>query len=93
MRTIANIGLGLNSIGEFKQAIPYFLNALSLNPNGQELWKYLERACTLSGSEELLEKARMRDLSLFRNEFNLITPETLPKPSLEKLYVNDILNR
>ncbi len=92
MRTLANIGLGFNSKGEFRQALPYFLNALVLNPQAVHIWKYFERACTLINREDLLGLAQKQDPNIFRGEFRLITVDTLPKPSMENLYTNEVLN-
>jgi hypothetical protein len=39
---------------------------------------------------DLVEKLELKDLSLFKNEFNLINPNNLPKPSLERLYSNPL---
>ena len=41
---------------------------------------------------DLVEKMNFNDPNLFRDEFNLIIPDNLPKPNLERLYENEIWN-
>jgi len=39
---------------------------------------------------DLVDKLDRNDLSLFKPEFNLIDPNNLPKPNIERLYANPI---
>ena len=88
VRTLANIGLGYNSMGEYEQAIPYFLNALILNKDAHHIWKYLERAVSLSGKQDLLDKIQHRNPDMFRSDYKLISVEELPKHG--KILVDEI---
>ena len=67
VRTIANIGLGYNSIGRYEEAMPYFLNALVLNPSAKGIWKYFRRSCNLGNRDDLLEKSFTEDANNFRD--------------------------
>jgi len=39
---------------------------------------------------DLVEKLELNDFNLFKPEFNLLDPNTLPKPNLERLYTNPL---
>lgn len=92
VRTLSNIGLGFNNVRRFNEAVPFFLNALQLNPKAVHLWDNVKRSFMNTNRFDLLEKCNRRDPNLFRDEFVLMDPKNLPKPSLEKLYENPLLN-
>ena len=41
VRTLANIGLAHRSMGNYADSMPYFLNALILNPQATHIWTYI----------------------------------------------------
>jgi len=41
VRTMANIGLAHRSMGNYGESMPYFLNALLLNPQATHIWSYI----------------------------------------------------
>ena len=41
---------------------------------------------------DLIERLEMRDPQLFKDEFLLVDPKNLPKPSMDRLATQDILN-
>lgn len=79
VRTLANIGLGYNNIASFKEAAPYFLNALLLNPEAHHIWDYVRRSFFNMNRFDLVEKINLRDPNAFRDEFQLIDLNNLPK--------------
>ena len=41
---------------------------------------------------DLLDKLSIMDPSQFKNEFKIIDPNNLPKPTLDRLFQNNILD-
>ena len=92
VRTFVNMGIAQNNAKEFNNAATCFLNALILNPKASHIWNYLRTSFVQLNNIELLEKMQDRNPDAFRDHFQLIDPKTLPKPSLQKLYDNPLLN-
>ena len=69
VRTLANVGLGLHNIAQYQQAVPYFLNALILNPRASHIWDYVRRSLFYLNRYDLIEKLNLRDPNMFRDEF------------------------
>ena len=42
---------------------------------------------------DLVEKLKLNDISLFGDEFMLLDPQNLQKPSLDRLYANEIFQK
>ena len=91
VRSIINYGLAKNRLGDFKAAANCFLNALVLNPNVSHVWTYLRQSLLKMDRFDLIEKLEARDPSLFKAEFLLVDPKCVHKPSLDRLYSQDIL--
>lgn len=92
MRTIVNLGLAKNRLNDFKEAANCFLNALILNPNVTHVWTYLRQSFMKMQRFDLIEKMEMRDPSAFKDEFLLVDPKNIQKPSMDRLATQDILN-
>lgn len=91
---MANIGLAYRSQGLYRESLPFFLNALSLNPHAGHIWQYVRSSCLQLGRLDLLELVNNRDPNAFRGEFpDLINPTQLPKQNLERLYDNEIWSK
>ena len=69
VRTLANIGLAHRSRTQFPESIPYFLNALLLNPKADHVWKYVRSSFLQMNRLDLVEKINFKDPNLFRDEF------------------------
>ena len=86
VRTIVNLGLAHNRMQDLKSAANCFLNALVLNPNVTHVWNYLRNAFVKMNRFDLLEKLEARDPYMFKDEFLLVDPKNMDKPSTERLY-------
>ena len=76
------------------ESLPYFLNALVLNPSASHIWSYIRSSCLQMNRLDLLELVNNRDPNLFRGEFpDLIDPARMPKQNLDRLYDNEIWNK
>ena len=69
VRTLANIGLAHRSIGQYNESMPYFLNALLLNPQAIHIWGYIRSSCLQMNRLDLLEMVNAKDPNGFRGEF------------------------
>jgi peroxin-5 len=49
--------------------MPFFLNALLLNPQATHIWSYIRSSCLQMNKLDWLEKVNMKDPNLFRSEF------------------------
>lgn len=74
VRTLANVGLGYNNVSRYSEAVPFFLNALLINPKADHIWEYLRRSLVNMNRFDLLEKCGKRDPNLFRTEYTLCDP-------------------
>jgi hypothetical protein len=74
VRTLANVGLGFNNVSRYSEAVPYFLNALLINPKADHIWEYLRRSLVNMNRFDLLEKCSKRDPNLFRTDYTLCDP-------------------
>lgn len=92
IRGIANIGLAHNNLTDFKAAANCFLNVLMLNPKLEHVWTYVRTAFLQMNRWDLLEKLESRDPSLFADEFILVDPKNIQKPSMDKLYSNELFH-
>lgn len=92
VRTMANIGLAHRTQARFEDSVPYFLNALVLNPNASSVWRYLRSSFLQMNRMDLVEKLNLRDPSVFRGEFSFVMPNMMMKPTLERLYEHPIWN-
>eukprot|EP00347_Sterkiella_histriomuscorum_P009094 403342540 len=92
VRTLANIGLAMRNRFKFEESVPYFLNALVLNPQAEQVWRYLRSSFLQMNRPDLVEKANFKDANLYRDQYTLIQPGTLPKPNLERVYNHEIWN-
>lgn len=73
--------------------MPLFLNALILNPQADQIWRYLRSSFLQMNRPDMVEKANFKDANLYRGEYpGLIVKGNLPKPNLERVYNNDIWN-
>jgi len=61
-----------------------------LNPKLDHVRVYIKQAFLQMNRFDLVEKLERNDFSLFKPEFDLIDPNNLPKPDLERLYSNKI---
>ena len=90
---MVNIGLAYRNLGEFPESIPYFLNALILNPSATHIWNYARSSFLQMNRLDLVEKMNFKDPSSFRDEFMILPgPDALPKPRLDRLDDNEIWN-
>ena len=85
MRTLVNIGLANDNQARFDEAITSFLNALLLNPKAEHIWSYVRRSMVQSGKFELLEKLQQRNPLVFKDTYNLLDPQHLPKQNMDNL--------
>jgi len=86
VRTWANLGIAYSNKMDYKRAANYFLCALSLNPNATHIWRYLDSAFSSMRRYDLVAKARKSmNVADFKDEFDIVTRETLPQPSAEGL--------
>ena len=90
VRTISNIGLAHRSAGRYAESIPYFLNALLLNPRAIHIWQYVRSSFRQMDRFDLDEKAGKLDPNAFRDEFPLIDPARLPPKKFDGLLDNPI---
>jgi hypothetical protein len=91
---MANIGLAHRSQGRYMESLPYFLDALILNPHANHIWNYIRSSCLQMNRLDLLEKINDKDPNSFRGEFpGLLDPTRLPKQNLDRLYENEIWNK
>ena len=81
VRLYVNIGVAYLRKKNYFKAIEYFLNALILNPNAANLWKYLEQAIKATNRPDLKEKMKHKDPYKYSNDFTLVDPENLPRPA------------
>jgi Flp pilus assembly protein TadD len=86
VRTMANIGLAYRTLTRFEESVPYFLNALVLNPHASSVWRYIRSSFLQMNRMDAVEKLNLKDPNVFRSEFPMITRDQLPKPNLERLY-------
>lgn len=93
VRTIVNLGLAHNNVADFKSAANCLINALILNPHLTHVRTYLQTAFIQMKRYDLVEKLKLNDLQLFKDEFMLIDPNNLQKPSLDKLYANAVFQK
>ena len=63
-----------------------------LNPQAEHLKQYLHAAFIQMKRFDLVEKMKMGDMTVFKDEFDLIDPNNLRKPSLDKIYEHDIFH-
>ena len=89
-RCIINIGLALNNSADFHGSANYLLNGLILNPRLDHVRVYLKQCFLQMNRFDLLEKLEENDLRAFSSEFQLVDPNNLPKPNLERLYSNPL---
>lgn len=76
------------------ESMPYFLNALLLNPQASHIWNYIRSSCLQMNRLDLVEKINDKDPNLFRAEFpQLVDPSRMPKQNLDRLYENEIWNK
>ncbi len=91
VRTMANIGLAYRNLFSYPESIPFFLNAILLNPKADHIWNYVRSSFLQMNRLDLVEKMNYKDPNMYRNEFpNLINPALIPKSNLERLYDNEI---
>ena len=86
VRTWANIGIAYCNQDQFEIAAGKFLNALALNPNADHIWQYLHSCFWSLKQFDKSEMTKKKNVELFRSDFDIINPEMLPKPSMEKLF-------
>lgn len=67
VRTMANIGLAHRTQARFEESVPFFLNALTLNPNASSVWRYLRSSFLQMNRMDLVEKLNYRDPNVFRD--------------------------
>lgn len=79
VRTWGNLGLAYANLKDYENCARFYLCALSLNPNASHLYNYLTTAFIMMNRSDLLEKLSLRDISLFSQDFEIITRDTLPK--------------
>lgn len=57
MRTWVNLGMAMNNLELYDDAITFFLNALSLNPNAEHIWDYIKSSAFHWKNKTVLELA------------------------------------
>jgi peroxin-5 len=77
VRARYNLGVSCINVGCYKEAAEHFLSALNMhaaiqNPKNisNNLWDTLRRTWIMMNRRDLAEKARDRNLMLFRDEFD-----------------------
>ena len=55
VRTMANVGLAYKTMELYKEALPYLLNAVLLNPQASHIWGYIRSTCLLMNRLDLQE--------------------------------------
>jgi peroxin-5 len=77
IRARYNLGVSCINIGCYKEAAEHFLNALNMHATIQNqknisnnLWDTLRRTLIMMNRRDLAEKAKDRDLTIFRGEFD-----------------------
>jgi len=83
VRVWVNLGIAHACQGEYEEAIRFYLNALSLNQRAIHIWNYLQTAFVCMERYDLVMKVKDMNVDAFRNEFDIIKVEDLPKPELE----------
>eukprot|EP00742_Colponemidia_sp_Colp-10_P003954 GILJ01004216.1.p1 GENE.GILJ01004216.1~~GILJ01004216.1.p1 ORF type:complete len:619 (+),score=99.94 GILJ01004216.1:211-1857(+) len=80
VRAWANLGIAHSNQGKYMEAARFYLCALSLNPNAKHLWSYLHTAFECAGRTDLASRISAFNVDVFRDEFDIVTVETLPPP-------------
>lgn len=94
VRTIVNLGLSHNNMANFKAGANCFLNALVLQPDLSHVRTYLQTAFIQSKRFDLVEKLKnAKDMSVFRDEFELLDPANMQQQSLDELYAHPIFHQ
>jgi hypothetical protein len=75
---MANIGLAHRNQTRFPESVPFFLAALQLNPHATHIWNYVRSSFLQMNRLDLVEKMNYKDPTLFRDEFNVLSPGQLP---------------
>lgn len=67
-----NLGISHGNLGQYHEAARCYLQALALNPEARHIWSYVRIAFTCVDRFDLVKLADTQDLSLFREEFQLL---------------------
>ena len=86
VRTWANIGIAYWNMDRYAEAAGKFLNALALNPTADHIWQYLHSWFWALKEFDKWEMVKKKNIELFRGEYDILNPEMLPKPSMDKLF-------
>jgi peroxin-5 len=75
-----NIGIAYSNLKEYEKAARFYLCALSLNPEADHVWNYLNTAFMYMNRGDLIEKMyETKDPEAFKDEFHIISAADLPK--------------
>ena len=58
---MANIGLAYRNLVRYPDSVPFFLNALSLNPNASGIYRYLRSSFLQMNRLDLVEKLNFKN--------------------------------
>jgi len=81
VRGWTNLAIAHGNNSDHQVAAGFYLNALSLNPDALHLWNRVQTCFLCMNRYDLVERIKDHDVNAFRDEFNIISLETLPKPS------------
>jgi tetratricopeptide (TPR) repeat protein len=59
---------------QYQEAIGYYLNALSLNPNAVHIWDYMKSAAFHLRDKKMMELVKQRNIDGFRGQYDIINP-------------------
>jgi len=83
VRVWVNLGIAHAFKGDYEEGVRFYLNALSLNPKAVHVWNYLQTAFVCLERYDLVAKVKSMNVNEFRDEFDIIKVEDLPKPETE----------
>ena len=67
-----NLGISHANLGQYHEAARCYLQAVTLNPKATHIWSYLRIAFTCMDRFDLVKLTDTQDLSLFRQEFQML---------------------
>eukprot|EP01132_Coremiostelium_polycephalum_P004187 gene4187-5238_t len=72
VRARSNLGISYHSLKMYNEAAQSFLGALSIHPDAFHIWEHLTLLFREMGREDLVEKTKAQDVSLFVNDFTFM---------------------
>jgi hypothetical protein len=70
-----------------------YLNGIILNPKAIHIWSQVRQALIQAKRGDLLNFVETKDMNALKAAFpNLVNPQSISKPSMDKLYENKIFH-